>query len=239
MSTLPSLQKPPPGSPRDAPQETRSERRRRRNRDALIQAAYTVVSRKGIDATTVQDITEEADVGLGTAYNYFPSKDDLILAAIEQGMDRLARRIQQVTDTFDDPAEVYAFGTRTLMDTATTDQRWQWLMRRSEVIADAIYRCFGPYAMRDLTKARDGDRFQFDTVEIAWRQASWAIVGTSLAVCEGRLSADQLAEAVANLLCMVGLGRAEAWEIARRPQPALPADAPAARPDGGPAESAR
>lgn len=208
--------------------ETRSERRRRRNRDALIQAAYTVVSRKGIDATTVQDITEEADVGLGTAYNYFPSKDDLILAAIEQGMDRLAKRIQAVTDTFDDPAAVYAFGTRTLMNTATTDQRWQWLMRRSEVIADAIYRCFGPYAMRDLKKARDGGRFHFDTVDIAWRQASWAIVGTSLAVCEGRLSAEQLTEAVANLLCMVGLDRDEAWAIAQRPQPPLPADTPPA-----------
>jgi len=207
--------------------ESRSQRRKRRNRDALIRAAYSVVSRKGIDATTVHDITEEADVGLGTAYNYFRSKDDLILAAIEQSMDRLARRIQVVTDTFEDPAQVYAYGTRTLMDTATTDQRWQWLMQRSEVIADAIIRCFGPYAMRDLEQARAAGRYQFDSVDLVWRQAAWSIVGVSLAVCEGRQSADDLTEAVANLLCLAGMDRAAAWEVARRPRPTLP-PAPAA-----------
>ncbi|MDE0716670.1 MAG: TetR/AcrR family transcriptional regulator [Rhodospirillaceae bacterium] len=220
----------------ESPQETRSERRRRRNREALIQAAYDVVSRKGIDATTVHDITEEADVGLGTAYNYFPSKDDLILAAIEQSMDRLARRIETVTDTFDDPAQVFAYGVRTLMDTATADQRWQWLMRRSEVIADAIYRCFGPYAMRDLLNAREAGRYRFDSAELTWRQATWSIVGTSLAVCENKLSTEDLTEAVVNLLCMAGMDRVGAWQVAGRPRPLLPpapdlTPTPAGRPD--------
>ncbi len=203
--------------------ETRNARRRRRNREALIQAAYDVVSRKGIDATTVQDITERADVGLGTAYNYFSSKDDLILAAVERSMDRLAGRIRIVTDMFEDPAQTFAFGVRTLMDTATTDQRWQWLMRRSEVVADAIYRRFGPYAMRDLLEARRAGRYRFDSVELAWRQACWSIVGTSLAVCEGKQSPDDLTEAVANLLCLVGMDRAGAWRVAARPRPPLPA----------------
>lgn len=217
------------------PPETRSERRRRRNREALIQAAYEIVSRKGIDATTVHDITERADVGLGTAYNYFSSKDDLILAAIEQSMDHLARRIETVTDTFDDPAQVFAYGTRTLMDTATTDRRWQWLMQRSEVIADAIYRCFGPYAMRDLLKAREAGRYRFDSAELTWRQAAWSMVGTSLAVCENKLSTDDLTEAVVNLLCLAGMDRAGAWQVARRPRPPLPAaPASASSPTGRP-----
>ena len=209
--------------------ETRSQRRRRRNREALIQAAYDVVLRKGIDATTVQDITEEADVGLGTAYNYFSSKDDLILAAIERSMDQMAQRIRLVTDTFDDPAQVFAFGCRTLMDTATTDQRWQWLMQRSEVIVDAFYRCFGPYATRDLEAARAAGRYRFDNADLVFRQASWAIVGTSLAVCEGKASADDLTEAVANLLCLAGMDRGDAWSVANRPRPPLP-PLPAAAP---------
>lgn len=202
--------------------ETRSERRKKRNRDALIKAAYSVVSRKGIDATTVHDITEEADVGLGTAYNYFRSKDDLILAAIEQSMDGLAQRIRVVTDTFEDPAQAFAYGSRTLMDTATTDQRWQWLMRRSEVIADAIIRCFGPYAMPDLERARIAGRYHFDSVGLIWRQAAWSIVGVSMAVCEGNQSVNDLTEAVANLLCMAGMDRSTAWEVARRDRPSLP-----------------
>jgi AcrR family transcriptional regulator len=204
--------------------ETRTERKKRRNREALILAAYGLVAEKGIDATTMQDITERADVGLGTAYNYFGSKDELVTAAIEQGMDRLARRIEMVTDTFDDPAQVYAYGWRTVMETATTDRRWRWLMQRSEVTADAIFRCFGPYAMRDLQQARAAGRYVFDDVELVWRQATWAAVGLCRAIGDGTVSDDRLTEAVVNLLGMVGVARAEAWEIASRPRPPLPDD---------------
>ncbi len=202
--------------------ETRTERKKRRNREALIRAAYQLVAEKGIDGTTMQDITERADVGLGTAYNYFSSKDELVTAAIEQGMDELARRIRVVTDTFDDPAQVYAYGWHTVIETATTDRRWHWLMQRSEVTADAIFRCFGPYAMGDLLRARDAGRYVFDDVELVWRQAIWGAVGLCRGIGDGTVSADNLTEAVVNLLGMVGVSRDEAWEIARRPRPPLP-----------------
>jgi AcrR family transcriptional regulator len=211
-------------SPSSPTIETRTERKKRRNRAKLIRAAYDLVADKGIDGTTMQDITERADVGLGTAYNYFASKDVLVTAAIEQGMEGLAGRIRLVTDTFDDPAQVYAYGWRTVMETATTDRRWHWLMQRSEVTAEAIFRCFGPYAMRDLEQARAAGRYAFDDVELVWRQAIWGAVGLCRAINDREVSADCMTEAVVNLLGMVGVPRAEAWEIANRPRPPLPDD---------------
>jgi AcrR family transcriptional regulator len=136
-----------------ADSETRSERRRRRNRQALIEAGYQIMTQKGIDAATMAEITELADMGAGTVYNYFASKDELAMAIIEQVMDRLSQRIEAVTNNFTDPAQVYAFGIRNVMIAATTDQRWRWLMRRSEVIAGAMYRVMGPYAIRDIRNA--------------------------------------------------------------------------------------
>ena len=136
--------------------ETRSERRRRRNRQALIEAGYEVMAQKGIDAATMSEITEIADVGAGTVYNYFASKDELAMCIMEQVMDRLSQRIEAVTNNFTDPAQVYAFGIRNVMIAATTDQRWRWLLRRSEVIAGAMYRVMGPYAIRDIRNAVSG-----------------------------------------------------------------------------------
>jgi AcrR family transcriptional regulator len=202
--------------------ETRNERRKRRNRQALVEAAHTVMAEKGIDAATMSEIADLADVGAGTVYNYFASKDDLAMRVMEEVMDRLARRIEAVTDTFDDPGQVYAFGIRNVMKAATTDRRWSWLLRRSEVIADAMYRVMGPYAIRDLRNAVAAGRYQVEDPEMAWRQATHAIVGFSLAVCDGKLGAGKIDEAVVNLLGMVGVARAEAWEIARRPCPDLP-----------------
>jgi AcrR family transcriptional regulator len=204
------------------PVETRSDRRKRRNRQALIEAGYHVMAEKGIDAATMSEIAERADVGAGTVYNYFASKDDLATRVMEQVMDRLAQRIEAVTDTFDDPGQVYAFGIRNVMKAATTDQRWRWLLRRSEVIADAMYRVMGPYAIRDLRNAVAAGRYHVEDPEMAWRQATHAIVGFSLAVCDGKLPAGKIDEAVVNLLGMVGMPRSEAWEIARRRCPELP-----------------
>ena len=119
--------------------ETRVDRRKRRNREALIQAGYEVMAQKGIDAATMSEIAELADVGAGTVYNYFASKDELAMAVMEQVMDRLAQRIEAVTNSFSDPAQVYAFGIRNVMKAAISDQRWRWLLRRSEVIAEAMY----------------------------------------------------------------------------------------------------
>jgi AcrR family transcriptional regulator len=202
--------------------ETRSDRRKRRNRQALIDAGYQVMAEKGVDGATMLEIAERADVGAGTAYNYFASKEDLAVSVLEQVMARLARRIEAVTTDFSDPAQVYAFGCRTVMDAAITDQRWRGLLRRSEVIADAMYRVMGPFAIRDIGVAAAAGRFRVADPALAFRLATHALVGFSLAVCDHGLAPARVEEAVVALLGMVGVPPAEAQEIARRPRPPLP-----------------
>lgn len=201
--------------------KSRIERRKHRNRQALIEAGYAVMAQKGIDAATMAEIAELADVGAGTMYNYFESKDELAVAVLELVMHRLAQRIEAVTNSFTDPAQVYAFGIRNVMNAATTDPRWRWLLHRSEVIADAMYRVMGPYAIRDIRNAVVSGRYRVEDAELAWRQATHAIIGFSLAVCDNRLPSGKIDEAVVNLLGMVGVNRDEAWEIARRSCPEL------------------
>ena len=172
----------------------------------------------------MSEIAELADFGAGTVYNYFASKDELAMCVMEQVMDRLSQRIEAVTNNFTDPAQVYAFGIRNVMIAATTDQRWRWLLRRSEVIAGAMYRVMGPYAIRDIRNAVLAGRYRVEDPELAWRQATHTIVGFSLAVCDKSILPGKMDEAVVNLLGMVGVRRHEAWEIARRPCPKLPAE---------------
>ena len=95
-------------------------------------------------------------------------------------MNRLSERIEAVTNGFADPAQVYAFGIRNVMIAATTDQRWRWVLRRSEAIAGAMYRVMGPYAIRDIRNAVVAGRYCVEDPELAWRQASHAITGFSL-----------------------------------------------------------
>jgi AcrR family transcriptional regulator len=51
-------------------------------RERLIAAARDVLHRQGVEATTLADIAEAADVPVGNVYYYFKTKDDLVAAAI-------------------------------------------------------------------------------------------------------------------------------------------------------------
>jgi AcrR family transcriptional regulator len=196
--------------------------RQQRNREALVQAGYKVMSRKGIDSATMQEIADLADVGAGTVYSYFKSKDELAIVVLERAMHNLALRIEAVTDTFTDPAQVYAFGIRTVIEAATTDLRWQQLLYRSEVIASAMFNAMGPFAIRDLETATRAGRFRVADAALTFNMAAHAIVGISLAITQKTFPDTVKDEAVVRLLCMTGIGEDEAVALANRPRPHLP-----------------
>lgn len=64
---------------------TRSERRRTRNRAALVAAARRLFARDGFESTTIAAIAEEADLGFGTFYRYFSDKEAALEAVLDEG----------------------------------------------------------------------------------------------------------------------------------------------------------
>ena len=139
-------------------------------------------------------------------------------------MHNLAVRIEQVTNTFSDPAQVYAYGVRTVIEAATADLRWRQLLNRPEVIAEAMYRCHGPFAIRDLENAARAGRFTLTDASLTFRLACYAIIGVSFAIAQGDIPAASIEAAVVRLLCMAGLSESDAEALARRPRPALAAE---------------
>lgn len=73
----------------------RRERRTRETRERLFRAALDLFARKGFTETTVGDITEAADVGKGTFFNYFPSKDHILLAFGEIQLAKLESAVAE------------------------------------------------------------------------------------------------------------------------------------------------
>src|SRR5438876_840019 len=84
----------PTATPRSAPD--RRQRRSAEIRERLFRAALNLFAQKGFLETTVEDITEAADVGKGTFFNYFPSKDHILLAFGEIRGDLPAAEIAHV-----------------------------------------------------------------------------------------------------------------------------------------------
>lgn len=72
---------------------------------ALIDAAGVVLERSGGEDITVQDVADEAGQSLRTLYQYFASKDDLLLAVFEESMRSYALLIRRAIAGLDDPFE--------------------------------------------------------------------------------------------------------------------------------------
>ena len=66
---------------------SRTERKKAKARAEIIAAALGLFEEQGYETTTVAQIMDRADYGLGTFYNYFPGKQELVREAVA---DRLA-----------------------------------------------------------------------------------------------------------------------------------------------------
>ena len=71
----------------------RFDRRREKTRVDLIQAAERVISSKGYHQTRIADIATEADVGLGTFYLHFKTKNEIFIELIEHGAAELRKNL--------------------------------------------------------------------------------------------------------------------------------------------------
>ncbi len=88
--------------------KTRSERRTLATRRKLLNAARSVFAEKGINVARIDDITERADVGKGTFYNYFRTKENLVrelmanvLADLNVAIRENCRDISELNDLLD------------------------------------------------------------------------------------------------------------------------------------------
>ncbi|PJE30407.1 transcriptional regulator, TetR family [Pseudooceanicola antarcticus] len=202
--------------------EGRVARRQRRNREALIRAASDVMSEKGIDAATMLEIADRADVGAGTVYNYFRSKDDLAIAVLEEVMQGLALRVESATAGYEDAARIYAITLMTMLETATSDPRWQQLLNRSGIVADVMFRRMGPFTIDLLSRAKASGRLQAGDPELTWRLSTHAIVGFGLAVIRKEVAPVSLPTAAIRLMSLAGLDASEAESLLSKPRPTLP-----------------
>ncbi|HEX4015219.1 MAG TPA: TetR/AcrR family transcriptional regulator [Frankiaceae bacterium] len=76
----------------------------------LIRAAAKVLDRTNGESLTVQEVADEAGQSLRTLYQYFSSKDDLLLAVYEEAMRTYARLITAAVKPLEDPLERLAGG---------------------------------------------------------------------------------------------------------------------------------
>ena len=201
---------------------TRLARRKQRTRAALIAAAQSFIAAGKLNAP-VLEITQAADVGMGSFYNHFDSKEELFDAALADALDMHADLLDAYTKSLDDPAEAFACSFR------LTGRMFRRRPQECRVLLStglsllSSDRGLAPRARRDIIAAVEAGRFHVTDVNLALAIVGGALLGL------GQLLSDELdrddAEAAdtvtQNLLVLLGMPADEAGRLCRQPLPDL------------------
>lgn len=204
-------------------QGERLARRKELTRSKILASAFEIMSRDGVDGAKIRDITEGADIGFGTFYNYFESKDDLAGAVMDCLIDDIGRRNILATEPYanQDACLVFSISTRLVIRQAMQDPMWQWWAAKPELLVDRFCKGFGPFAKRDIERGIQAGRFKVDPENLdgIWALVSWIAVGGmhEIAVSSSKNIDDVLI--VQSIIMILGIDEKEAAAISNMELP--------------------
>jgi AcrR family transcriptional regulator len=218
--------------PGTAPRLDRGSRRRLRTRARLIDAARRIIAeRGGIEAVPIAEITEAADVAIGSFYNHFPSRDALFEAVVSETLEAHGRTIDALASEIADVAELCSASLRLTMRMVEADPVWGRFMVRMGTYVPVLGLILGRRLVETLRRGIRSGRF-----EVTDEGTTLAVVGGVVfgAMHVGRSETtagtyldflpDSLPDGADSLVAeqllqLLGLPQDEAAEIARRPLP--------------------
>jgi AcrR family transcriptional regulator len=209
-----------PSSDSSANGSSRSARRRAQTSARMVEAARTLFAQKGVDGTAISEITETADVGFGSFYNHFASKEEIAGAVLEHDANELGNRIDAMTAALDDPAMVIAVAVTKVLRKVRDDPVWGWFLVRASGAVPEMRDSLGSRMNRDIATGMRSGRFRAPNEAMAAELAGLATLSAMRMILEGRAPQNADQGAVEVTLRILGLDPDAADEVVRQ-APAL------------------
>jgi AcrR family transcriptional regulator len=215
------------------PGASRLDRRKARTRQALIDAAVRLMAEGRGERASIAEITEEADIGFGSFYNHFDSKEQLFGTASGELLEQWGQVIDRACADISDPAEVFAVSLRISGRLGWTHPDIARFLTGVGLESVDASRGLAPRALRDIRAGQAAGCFTVADAQIALS----AVAGGLLGLLRSRerhpergdeTSVDQLGEACLRLLGVPGprTGPRLSWRSADASYRTLPPPGP-------------
>ena len=109
------------------------------NRAAILAAARAVFAEMGYGGASVRDVVRRTDLATGTFYNYFPDKESLFRAVLEESAEEVRARVQAARQQAESLEEFVAAGYREYFGFLASDPEAFELMRRNSGTIRAMF----------------------------------------------------------------------------------------------------
>ena len=184
-------------------------------------AARRLIASQGAAELRIADLTAAADLGFGTFYNHFDSKEAIIEAVLEDVWSSAATAIGSRALEFDDAAETASFSYRRFVRFARDEPDLAAVLINVPGAEDLFEGALMPYARKTLERGRDSGRFHLEDLELCLTSIAAAAFAVIKGVLNGRVGPDADVIGAEMMLRGFGVPAAEAREIAHRELPEL------------------
>jgi AcrR family transcriptional regulator len=169
---------------------TRTALRQIETRVRLRQTAYALMADRGVDGITIQEITDAANIGFGTFYNYYASKESLALDVLDCLIHNLGERNDLTTHELGetDPVRIVANSVRFVMRDMVSNTMWRFWLARLDLLVDRMRVGFGPFGLRDIAAAVASGQYELidgDT-DRSWSHLVWLMAAAGRDISDGR-----------------------------------------------------
>lgn len=203
----------------------RRDRRKLEARRRLLAAARQVIAETGIKGLRISDVTDRADLGFGTFYTYFPSKDALVEEVVAEALAGLASTIGGAAMEFDDPAEAASVSYRRFLRFGRDEPELASVLAELDRANDIFEHALSPWARETLERGQASGRFSILDVDLCLTSVAASALAAIRAILAGRVEGGPASESngAEMMLRAFGLTSDAAHDIAHRDLPMLKA----------------
>lgn len=133
-------------TPSSAP--TRAERRRARTREALIASAARLFAAQGVQATTIAQIADGADIGYGSFYNHFRGLEDIAEVLAADSVRAILAATEAAMAGVQDHRLLPCVGARVILRSFLRDAVVRWMLERPFLFIETFQRQAQPFMQR-------------------------------------------------------------------------------------------
>ena len=184
----------------------RMERRRLETRAKLLKATLVEMGDKGLDGTTLDDITEAADLSRRTFYYHFASKEDCLVAAAASAYEKHALMVKGIFSENEDPALVVAHATQIVMGGLLAEPITRVIANRPKLLVQALRDSISQYVAADIQVGIRSGRFNpVVRGHALTTMMMWSLVGLVVDSMNDEVNTDSQLQQYA-FMCLVILG---------------------------------
>ncbi len=210
----------------------RGARRKRDTRAKLLSAALHLMAHRGVAGVAINEITQQADVGFGSFYNHFESKDAIYATLIEEVISQYAVALDKLGNQLTDPAEKIAASARYTMLRGHADPTWGRFVFQTNFSRESMTTGLGRYLLQDIGNGIAAGRLIVGDMPSVYVAVGSTILGGLAALSDESQRNDNETDIfgdpqafseklAAILLTILGMSHEEAQAIATRPLPQI------------------